>query len=420
MNENSLNEKLNRIDETLNIMKTNLHLSENEVIENLAEATNLHGLVNIYAQIEEPNAKEGIWFQTDCSFKDIIMEDSPIVPNEIRTAEQQLLTQSTTQSTRGSIAVDNTLYCVKSTNELIIICYDLLTHTTTEINTGKVYNYTIACPFMVYKDGYLYMLITPAYQYQAVKFNLSTHECETFSIVNPQTSCYSAYDNKIYYGGTSSGSGSDYDVYSFSLDTCTQELAVSYFADALKVLYPVGQYLIGFSGVKGRSQVRDITNGYNSVSHKIGNFDVDASGGIAYFLEVGKYVYLIYSGKNGIVHRLDKDTISVEENVLSLGDLIYILGGFEYNGQLYLIYSQDRNYGRVPYYYAPLSLEGEDYENNSVIISQAPCVKTEKRTQLWDIVFNNRLLYSFYDAYYYNKEDGFILNIPTYYGNGTE
>ena len=60
MNENSLNEKLNRIDETLSIMKTNLHLSENEVIENLAEATNLHGLTNIFMQEEEPEKKEGI------------------------------------------------------------------------------------------------------------------------------------------------------------------------------------------------------------------------------------------------------------------------------------------------------------------------------------------------------------------------
>lgn len=380
MNENSLNNKLNRIDETLNIMKTNLHLSENEVIETLAEATNLHSLVNIYTQIEEPNIKEGIWFQTDHSFKDIIMEDSPIIPNEIRTAEQQLLTQSTSYSTKGSVVVGDTLYCVKSGKEFIIICYDLLKHTITEINTGKVYNNIISCPIMVHKDGYLYMLIAPAYQYQAVKFNLSTHECETFSIVQPHTSCYSAYDNKFYYGGTDSST--NYDVYSFDLDTCTQELAVSYFADSLKVLYPVGQYLIGFSGVKGRSKVRDIANGYNTASHQIGNFDVDATGGIAYFLEVGKYVYLIYSGKNGVVHRLNKDTFSIEENVLSLGNLIYILGGFEYNGQLYIVYSQDRNYGNIPYFYAPLSIEGEKYENNSVIISQGQFTKTEKRTQL--------------------------------------
>ena len=60
MNKNSLNTKLNRIDETLLLMKNNLGLSENEVIENLAEATNLHTLANIFIQEEEPENKR--WY----------------------------------------------------------------------------------------------------------------------------------------------------------------------------------------------------------------------------------------------------------------------------------------------------------------------------------------------------------------------
>lgn len=60
MNKNSLNTKLNRIDETLLLMKNNLGLSENEVIENLAEATNLHTLANVFIQEEEPETKDGI------------------------------------------------------------------------------------------------------------------------------------------------------------------------------------------------------------------------------------------------------------------------------------------------------------------------------------------------------------------------
>lgn len=65
MNKNSLNTKLNRIDETLLLMKNNLGLSENEVIENLAEATNLHTLANVFIQEEEPETKDGIWIQAD-------------------------------------------------------------------------------------------------------------------------------------------------------------------------------------------------------------------------------------------------------------------------------------------------------------------------------------------------------------------
>ena len=60
---NSLTNKLDRIDTTLGIMKTNLGLSQNEVIENLADATNLHTLANIFVQEEEPERKDGIWIQ---------------------------------------------------------------------------------------------------------------------------------------------------------------------------------------------------------------------------------------------------------------------------------------------------------------------------------------------------------------------
>lgn len=79
---NSLNNKLNRINETLNIMKNNLGLQENEVIEDLAVATNLHSSINLFVQEEEPEKKEGIWIKTTGDFSDVIMENSPIVPEE--------------------------------------------------------------------------------------------------------------------------------------------------------------------------------------------------------------------------------------------------------------------------------------------------------------------------------------------------
>ena len=65
MNEKSLNIKLNRVDETISIMKSNLGLPENELIENLATATNLHSLANIYIQESEPAKKDGIWIQAN-------------------------------------------------------------------------------------------------------------------------------------------------------------------------------------------------------------------------------------------------------------------------------------------------------------------------------------------------------------------
>lgn len=111
MNENSLNNKLNRIDETLAVMKTNLHLPENEVIENLAEATNLHGLVNVFVQEEEPEKKEGIWFKTTKqSFKDIIVDNNPITPYRWRSEEKTLIPRANGSHKEKFVAKGNYLY----------------------------------------------------------------------------------------------------------------------------------------------------------------------------------------------------------------------------------------------------------------------------------------------------------------------
>jgi hypothetical protein len=97
MNENSLNNKLNRIDETLLVMKNNLGLSNNEVIENLATATNLHSLANIFIQEEEPSIKDGIWVQAKKEthpYDTIRIDGDIIIPGEWRFDHPEILSVS--------------------------------------------------------------------------------------------------------------------------------------------------------------------------------------------------------------------------------------------------------------------------------------------------------------------------------------
>ena len=65
-----------------------------------------------------------------------------------------------------------------------------------------------------------------------------------------------------------------------------------------------------------------------------------------------------------------------------------------------------------------LNLKSKEYENNSIVISQA---KDTYKTQ----IFNNnliegRMLYSFDDVWHNTTENGLDKTLPTYYGNGTE
>lgn len=63
MNENSLNNKLNRVEMVTKDLRTKLKLDNSAVIEDVIEATNLAALANVFVQENEPNIKDGIWIQ---------------------------------------------------------------------------------------------------------------------------------------------------------------------------------------------------------------------------------------------------------------------------------------------------------------------------------------------------------------------
>ena len=56
----SINEKLNKVDESVANIRGILNLDTSESIENIAEATRLYNMANIFIQEEEPENKNGI------------------------------------------------------------------------------------------------------------------------------------------------------------------------------------------------------------------------------------------------------------------------------------------------------------------------------------------------------------------------
>jgi hypothetical protein len=90
---------------------------------------------------------------------------------------------------------------------------------------------------------------------------------------------------------------------------------------------------------------------------------------------------------------------------------------FYYEDQIYMVTGPSRS----EIYIMPMEMIGKQYDCDCVLISQAPITKTEHQTALWTYEgLRGRMTQSFYDVYYYNKNEGYKLEYPIYYGNGTE
>ena len=98
MNENSLNNKFNRVDSAIAEMRQNLNLQSTDSIETVAETTalNLKKLMNIFIQQEEPETKDGIWIKSD-----------PFEYDEIKVDETLVIEGQFEPENMGSVAPDD-------------------------------------------------------------------------------------------------------------------------------------------------------------------------------------------------------------------------------------------------------------------------------------------------------------------------
>ncbi len=432
MNENSLNNKLNRIDETLLVMKNNLGLSENEVIENLATATNLHTLANIFIQEEEPSTKDGIWIQTkkETHLYDTIKIDKDItIPGAWRFDKQTMQTINGSHRPYNSSENRYQNYVIFNGKHYIAVDYTMYEM---DPNTGSLASMgSLSGRGNLVAAGGKYVCHYGSNGSYAIDcFNLETGARTIVNATkNFDVMCYCPYDGYFYIYG------SDSPLCKFNPDTkefiSTGGKGINYCAN----LIPVGSQILGI-GKTDRWGVYnglfDIENGYayTSLTSKL---DVCMAGD--YYnnaVVVGNSVYLIvYKNPSSTtepafekVFKIDLNTwdyqiVTDEFNSDEFGTVV----GFAFDSQHNAFYAINRDKGNSSgrYYNIPMDCNTTQYDNSSIVIMQSPITKSEKQTALWTYpCLEGRMLQSFYDVYYYNKDTGFDFTLPIYYGNGTE
>lgn len=221
-------------------------------------------------------------------------------------------------------------------------------------------------------------IVSPA-SGKIVEIDLDTEEhveyTKTGSISH---ACYSPYDKKIYY----IYHNSPYPLYSFDTQTkeCKQELERNV-ADNIACIYAVGEYLIAFSSVSGRTKVRKLSNNlaeaYLSDSNISSYTTGKSSTTMPEFVDYQNYIYLFYP--DGHADRIDKDTLYVTEDVIPADPSLSTLWNVVvYNDEIYGLTGSDSKL----MYWTPMAMTSGEYDNDSIILTQAPIQKSFIQTQL--------------------------------------
>ena len=417
MNENSLNNKLNRIDETLLVMKNNLGLSNNEVIENLATATNLHSLANIFIQEEEPSIKDGIWIQAKKEthpYDTIRIDGDIIIPGEWR------FDHSETLSPNNKIS----LYCTDYQNYMYFIGannglyeYDFNSKQVKTLVPSQAADSNSVSGMTTDGEHIFVWGNMDIYKYDREGTRLNVFSCGVY----PYCMCKSKNSPILYVI-------SERAIHTYN--TTTKEVAQigsvsnsSYFRNAI-LLDDTRILLLGSTHNWGiYNGIFDLTtNSYTSISSLDRIFGL-SQGAVAGVYGGSVYTFVLRDETNwkgtitkGVfkINLLDFSYEDLTEQFFN-GDFSELLGFSFVNGSYYAL---DYNTSTL---LIPQDSTSVQYDDSSIVIFQAPITKTEKQTALWTYpCLKGRMCQSFFDVYYYNKETGFNFTLPIYYGNGIE
>ncbi len=429
MNEN-LDTKLKRLETTVGTMKSNLGLREDEVIEKVAEATNLHTLANIFIQEEEPEIKEGIWIQADSEthpYDTVKIDKDIVIPDTWR------FDKKTIQTINGSYRAYNSSenryhnYVILNGKHYIAVDYTMYEM---DPDTGSLTSMGgLSGRGDLVAAGGKYVCHYGSNASFAIDcFNLETN---TRTVVNaPKTfeaMCYCPYDGYFYVWG------SGLSLCKFNPDT---KEFVSMSAKGINYcsnLIPVGSQILAI-GTTDRwgvyNGLYDIENGYTYTS-LTSKLDVCMAGD--YYnnaVVVGNSIYLIvYKNPSSTtlpafekVFKIDLNTwdYQIVTDEFSSDEFDTVVG-FAFDSQRNAFYAINRDKGNSSgkYYNIPMDCNSVQYDKNSIIIMQSPITKSEKQTALWTYpCLEGRMCQSFFDVYYYNKDTGFDFTVPMYYGDG--
>ena len=418
--EQNLDTKLTRIENTVNIMKTNLHLQENEVIEKVAEATNLHTLANIFIQEEEPEIKEGIWIQADSEthpYDTIKIDKDIIIPGAWRFDTQKTLTLNGSNLRYND---DDWRYnfCIHD-NKLYFVYKSALYEINKETGVMTKVRSLRSTSGMIHSGGG-YLWYAGGNSTGVVDgFNLSTNQDITFTTGKTiYAMCYSAYDNSLYVYGNG--------ICRYDLAAGTLFTNITSGHSYLGALIPMGSKILCLGstdqwGVK--NGYIDIDDGYvyTSVTNILDKQILDDYYNIPFI--IGNLAYVVncdYADPIKSIYTINLETLEYTDVTNQFAsDMLERTMGLIYDSANNIFYIID--YSSSQYKLIVMENTTKQYENNMIIIMQSPITRSEKQTALWTYpCLDGRMCQSFFDAYYYNKETGIDFSLPMYYGNGTE
>lgn len=430
--EQNLDTKLTRIENTVNIMKTNLRLPENEVIEKVAEATNLHSLANIFMQEEEPEVKNGIWIQAneaEYKYDTIKIDKNIIIPGQWRPDLAKKVSWTNFYMFPGKYmcTIGDKLYIYNPSNGYLY-SYNYETNSLTEIisvgkgmdaicsdNINRIFFCGSSTLWIVNIDTKEKAGWTCSYT--SGSYNASWNDC-----------CYNAYDNSVYMLGSNEVFFASFNLTNNSFKKIRQFGRHSQrnhiFARGHEIVFISGSDS-GYNSNTGC--IYDIDTGL--VSTGTGDLSSYVVRGLFWSQEIGQYHYVfqVDSTSNGSpltkVVKIDKETLTYEditeqfvnENVSKYINIQFIAGNY------YGFYGQSKNTSGAytDMWCLPMETGEVQYDHNSIVIMQSPITIAPLQTALWTYpCLEGRMCQSFFDVYYYNKDTGFNFTFPTYYGDG--
>ena len=381
-----------------------------ELQEVLKNKTKTPALPNIFISPDEPSSKEGIWLQTsDKTYNKIITDYNVLEGATWQKEDNYPLLPVGFTSCDGEL-IGNEFYLFGGTN-----AYKINLDTFEFSKLADIpFNFTEG--FTALFKNNIYLFYSPDNPKVIYKYNVSTNTYEQLDDFTEDMPRGDAYGNDElgyiflnYYSG----------FYKYNPDTGEKIRISGPTWDGGTALTAMGDYLyvLGSYVNNGKYACR-----YNMRTGENSNFDGTIPNAIrgGNAMTVGTDIYLIgntgtyYSDYSDLL--LKYDTITSKWSSLSdrrpkgmcnsascvYKNQLYTFGGAKDADGIYVF-----------------STESSTYDDDAVIIYCAKNNFGNYNTQLFQADnIDGRLLYSFYDVYYYSLESGLDRSIPTYYGDG--
>lgn len=411
---NTLETKLNRVDNAVASIKEHLLLSNNAPIEDVVDATDiqLKKLLNIYVQEDEPEKKEGIWLKMpNFEYTNITIDETLGVKDEITGDDKWPALPS---SNMTPVECQDEIYGVEASNGVVGKIYKADENMNWSLY-DEIPNQTIRiASYCASDDNYIYLTNLSGGITQIARYNPATKEIIVHKFPNSiYESVMGVYDNTLYIFGQTSSKGVTY-----NFDTqeqgvipgCPRYMHVDFYNTQLSMWN--GMFYI--PGVKASA---------SSSSYSAYFFDPVANEWVANApnpgayncygtVVVGDYAYTSHHSYNsgdkwrktnlttGTVTNLSNITIGEKSSILYLKGTIFIKNGAK-------LYS--------------LANDTSSYDSNTVVIVQGQYKLNAYKINLFSLpeTKGGKLLWAVADVYPFNNGQ-LLTNIPTYYGNGAE